>query len=91
MIFRYPELAKYSTMVDAKNYAFHGSLDEVEMEELVLLCSKPANRAFLDGYGLELADVEYLVEKLQVFREELTKDFRFTDGRRKAETLCNSV
>ena len=70
MMFRNAALRKFAEMVDDKNFVCHGRLNEEEMGELILICSKPLNRGFLDVYGLELSDVEYVVEMLKGFHEE---------------------
>ena len=71
--FRFPQLVKYVNMVDDQNYAFHGTYEDAEMEELLLTCSKPTNRVFLGRYGLQVSDVDCVVKKLKFFRVELPR------------------
>ena len=66
--FRIAELLKFSTFVDTKNIAFHSNFTETELDKLLELSSKPANRTFLNNYGLCIADVENMVHKLNEIR-----------------------
>ena len=72
--FKYPDLQKFSQLVEAKNVAFHGNFDETELEKLILLCRKPSNEAFLKSYDLGITDVELIVRRVRNYRKDYMKD-----------------